>query len=55
MKNTIISRGLPPYVDSADATAAAAAQSRTLGGEAVGRAGEATDGDAGGGFGGTGR
>jgi len=47
--------GLPPYVDFADATAAAAAQSRTLEGAAVGRAGAAADGDAGGGFGGTGR
>ena len=55
MKNTIIARGLPTNVDSADAVAAAISHNRGLQGATVGWAASAVDGGAGGGFGGTGR
>jgi len=55
LKNKIIAGGLPTYVDSADAVAAATPQNRGLQGATVEWAEAAVDGGAGGGFGGTGR
>jgi len=49
LKNKIIAGGLPTYVDSADAVAAATPQNWGLQGATVGWAGAAVDGSASGG------